>query len=237
MQIKNLVKKNSVTLIDGKREVIKVIGTPFGPLSERWCRHEAGCLSKLAELGFEGAPKLIGSSGHRFTMEKIEGSSLNGRNVVDERLFRRVLDVVHQLHTLGFAHGNLRGSNILITDRKEPVLIDFETCCQKRNPLFFLVKFSDHVRLHLLSQYAVAQSDQERIRTLFPRHVTLAMYVITPINRLARALRSIKKGLRKARRISAEQRDASSARPARTVGARVPRQAPSASEKARLKRR
>jgi serine/threonine-protein kinase RIO1 len=197
-------------MVDGKKEVIKVVGTPFGLLTRIWCRHEAECLLKLAELGFEGAPKLISSTGNSFIMEKIEGKSLNGRQFrqfCDEQVFLRVLDVVRQLHAFGFAHGNLHPSNILITDRSEPVLIDFETCLQRPNPLFFLFKFSDLVRLHLLWQLRFGPSQKVRMRTLFPRYVTLAMFIITPVNKFFRVLKSNKRRWRRSRKVSAKSFD------------------------------
>ena len=210
MRPKNLLKNNSITMVDGKKEVIKVVGTPFGLLTRIWCRHEAECLLKLAELGFESAPKLISSTGNSFIMEKIEGKSLNGRQFrqfCDEQVFLRVLDVVRQLHAFGFAHGNLHPSNILITDRSEPVLIDFETCLQRPNPLFFLFKFSDLVRLHLLWQLRFGPSHKDRMRTLFPRYVTLAMFIITPVNKFFRVLKSNKRRWRRSRKVSAKSFD------------------------------
>jgi RIO-like serine/threonine protein kinase len=210
MRPKDLLKKNSITVVDGKKEVIKVVKTPFGLLTRICCRHEADCLLKLAELGFESAPKLISSSSNSFTMEKIEGTSLKCRQFVDAQLFLRVLDVVRQLHAFGFAHGHLRPDNIIITDRSEPVLIDFETCCQRHNPLYFFLTFRDHVMLHLLWQSRVVQSNQDRMRTIFPRYVTLAMFFITPLNRFVGVLKSIKRRLRRSRKVSAEQRDSSS---------------------------
>jgi serine/threonine protein kinase len=208
VQLKNLLKKNSVTVVDGRKEVIKVIGTPFGPLTRLWCRHEAGCLSKLAHLGFANAPKLISSTDTSFTMERIEGKSLDGREPIEERLFLRVMDMVRELHDLGFAHGNLRPNNILIRDGSEPVLIDFETCCEKPNPLFFLARFSDQVRLHLLWKSRVVQANPEIVGTRFPGIVSLAMFVITPISRLSAILKSAKKRVRKSLKGSAAQEDA-----------------------------
>jgi serine/threonine protein kinase len=213
MRLKNLLKNNSITVVDGKKEVIKVVRTPFGLLTRTWCRHEAECLLKLADLGFESAPKLISSTGNSLTMKKIEGKSLNGhqfRQFCDEQIFLRVLDVVRQLHAFGFAHGNLHPSNILITDRSKPVLIDFETCLQRPNPLFFLFKFSDLVRLHLLWQLRFGPSHKDRMRTLFPGYVTLAMFIITPVHRFVRVLKSNKRRWRRSRKVSANQRDSSS---------------------------
>ena len=201
MQLKNLLKKNSVTLIDGKKEVIKVVETPFRSLTRIWCTHEAECLLKLAELGFANAPKLICSTVDSFTMEKIDGTSLDSREFIDEQLFLRLMDVVRELHGLGFAHGNLRPNNILIKDGSDPVLIDFETCCQKHNPLFFLAKFSDHVRLHLLWQSRVVQSNPELVSTKFPGYVSRAMDVITPISRFIGVLKFAKKWLRRSLRV------------------------------------
>lgn len=210
MQLKKLLKKNFITVVDGKQEVIKILETPFGPLTRMWCRHEAECLLKLAKLGFANAPKLIRTTANSLTMEKIEGTSLRGRECIDEQLFLRVMDVVREFHSLGFAHGNLRPGNILIKEGGEPVLIDFETCCQIHNPLFYLARFGDYVRLHLLWKSRVVQSNPERVRTKFPRHLSLAMFIITPVSRLYDAVMSAKKRLRKALKVSAEKRDAPS---------------------------
>jgi len=188
-------------MIDDDKEVLKVVGTPFGPLTRIWCRHEAECLSTLADLGFTHAPGLIDSSARSFTMEMIDGPSLRGEQPVEEQLFLRVLDVVHQLHALGFAHGNLRPNNILITDSGEPFLIDFETCCKKHNPLFFLAKFSDHVRLYSLWKSRVVKTDRGRARTKFPKFVTVVMFFLTPLNRIAGDFKSIKKRLRAPRNV------------------------------------
>ena len=203
MQIKKLLKKNSVAVVDGKMEVIKVVKTPFKLLTRIWCGHEAEILSKCARLGFANAPKLICSSSNSITMEKIEGISLDGRDSIDERLFLRLMDVVREFHGFGFAHGNLRPNNILIKDGSEPVLIDFETCCQIHNPLFFLARFSDHVRLHLLWQSHVVQSNPELVRTKFPGYLPPAMFVITPVNRFFDVLKSAKKRLRRFLKVSA----------------------------------
>ncbi|MBL0166625.1 MAG: hypothetical protein IPP85_05465 [Propionivibrio sp.] len=210
MQIKNLLKKNHITVDDGKKEVIKVVGTPFRSLTKIWCRHEAECLLQLSELGFTNAPKLISSSVNSFVMEKVEGPSLRGRKPVDEQIFLRLMDVIRKLHDLGFAHGNLRPNNIYIKEGNEPVLIDFETCCRIHNPLFLLARFSDHVRLHWLWQSRVVQSNPELVRAKFPRYVLLAMFVITPISRFGSIVESAKKSLKRSLKASAEPREAPS---------------------------
>lgn len=210
MQIKNLLKKNSITVDDGKQEVIKVVGTPFRSLTKIWCRHEAECLLKLAELGFSNAPKLISSTINSFTMEKIQGTSLRGRKPIDEKLFNRLMDVIRELHDFGFAHGNLRPNNIFIKADSEPVLIDFETCCRIHNRLFLLARFSDQVRLHWLWQSRVVQSNPELVRAKFPRYVSLAMLVITPISRFGGVVKTAKKWLKRSLKATAEQRDAPS---------------------------
>jgi serine/threonine protein kinase len=163
----------------------------------------------LTQLGFANAPKLISLTGNSFTMEMIEGTSLRGREPVDEQLFLRVLGVVRQLHTLGFAHGNLRPNNILITEKGEPFLIDFETCCLRSNLLFHLAKFTDYVRLRSLWQSRVVKSDQGRMKTTFPRHVTVVMFFLTPLNKVVGAFKSLKKRLRRSRKVSSVHRDAS----------------------------
>src|SRR4030095_15398093 len=131
MQIKKLLKRNHTTVDDRKKEVVKVVVTPFRWLTRLCCRHEAQCLAKLAELGFSNAPKLISSTANSFTMEKVEGTYLRGCQPIDEQVFLRIMEVVRELHELGFAHGNLRSNNIIIRQDKEPILIDFATCCQR----------------------------------------------------------------------------------------------------------
>ena len=202
MQAKNLLKKNTITVIDGRQEVIKVVGTPFRSLTRIWCRHEAECLSQLEELGFSNAPKLISSTVDSFTMEKIEGTSLHGRTPIDEKLFIRLMDVIRELHDFGFAHGNLRPNNIIIRAGNEPALIDFESCCRIPNPLFLLARFSDQAWLHWLWKSRVVPSDPELVRAKFPRHVLLAMSVITPIGRLRVMAMDARKRLKKSRRVS-----------------------------------
>lgn len=206
MQIKKLLKMNAVTVVDGDKAILKVVGTPFDRLTRRWCRHEAQCLSNLAELDFEGVPKFIRASSNSITMEKIEGTSLNCLQSVDQPLFVHVLNVVRELHRLGFAHGNLRLNNIFISDARGPVLIDFETCCRRGNALFFFVKFSDDVRLYLLWQSRVDQVDRDLARKSFPAYVTLAMFIITPLNRFGHVVTSIKKRLRNSFKAASRQR-------------------------------
>jgi len=206
---KELLKKNIITIVDGKNEVIKVVETPFKSLTRIWCRHEAECLLKLAELGFTNAPKLICSTDNSFTMEKIKGISLlRGRKFINEQLFLRIMDVVCELHGFGFAHGNLRPNNILIKDGGKPVLIDFETRCQIHSPLFPIYKFSDQVRLYWLWQSHVVQSNPELVRTKFPGYLPPAMFVITPIFKLWDIMKSAKKSLKRSLKVSSGQRDA-----------------------------
>lgn len=207
MQLKALLKKNYVILMDDSMEVTKVVGTPFSLFAERCSRHEAKCLLSLAHRGFENAPRFVSLKGNSLTMERVTGRSLNGHHFIDEQACLRILEIVQQLHRLGFAHGNLRHSNIFITDSNEPMLIDFETCCQKPNLLFPLAKFSDQVRLHLLWHSAYVQPHRERISTMFPRHVTLVMYLITPISRSGAVLKSIKKSIKRRLRQSRRPSD------------------------------
>jgi hypothetical protein len=197
MQIKKLLKRNYTTVDHGKKEVVKVVVTPFRWLTRFLCRHEAGCLAKLAELGFRNAPRLITSTDNSFTMHKVEGKSLRGRHPIDEPLFLRVMEVVRELHDFGFAHGNLRPNNIFIQENKEPILIDFETCCQRHSPLFFLARFRDHLRLQWLWQSRVVRSNPGLVEAMFPRYVLWAMFVIAPITRFGGVVSSVRKRLKK----------------------------------------
>ena len=197
MQLKNYIKNNQVILVEDGTAVKKVIRTPFSLFAEACCRHEAGCLETLEHLGFGGAPRLISSESNSFTMERVSGRSLNEFRFIDEQLCLRILEMVQRLHCIGFAHGNLRDTNIFITDSNEPMLIDFETCCRQGSPFFMLAKFNDQVRQHLLwhSDFVVAHG--RRAGSVFPMHITVVMFFITPINRSVAALKSVKKSIKK----------------------------------------
>jgi hypothetical protein len=197
MRIKDLIIRNSVILAEESQEVVKLVWTPFPLFTRAWSRHEAACLAQLADLGYGAAPKLISASGNGFRMQKIDGRPLSGRPGIDGDTFRRLLDVVSRLHGLGFAHGNLRPRNILIADGGDVILIDFETCCRRGNPLYRLVRFTDWVRLHLLWRASVAPIIDGTPLGLFPRHVVLAMYIIAPLDRCARGMRALKRRARR----------------------------------------
>ena len=209
MQLKNHIKNNQVILLEDGIAIKKVIRTPFSLFAEACCRHEAGCLEALEQLGFGSAPRLITSEGSSFTMERVSGRSLNGFRLIDEQLCLRILEMVQRLHCLGFAHGNLRNSNIFITDSNEPMLIDFETCCRQGGLFFALAKFNDQVRQHLLWHSEFVVPHGRRVGKLFPMHITVIMLFVTPINRFAGTLESIKKSIKKrirlARKHSAER--------------------------------
>jgi RIO-like serine/threonine protein kinase len=206
VQLKDLLKKNFITVCDGKKEILKVVRSPFKSFAIICCRHEAACLLKFAELGFTNAPKLICSSDNSFTMEKIEGNSLRDSGIIDEQLFFRIMDVVRELHGFGFAHGNLRPNNILIVDGSKPVLIDFETCCQIHNPLFHILRIYDYVMLNLLWQTRVMHSNPELVKTKFPGYVSLAMFIIMPIGRFRGIFKFAKKSVRRYLKVSAGKR-------------------------------
>jgi hypothetical protein len=180
VQVKKLLKRNTVCVDDGARVVVKAVKTPFKSLTKAWCAHEAGCLRTLAELGFASAPKLISSTADSFTMEQIEGRSLTSADI-DEGIFLRLMDVVDLLHGLGFAHGNLRPNNVLLRGGTEPFLIDFETCCRRPNLFFLPMRFGDYVRLYLIWQSRVPEFDPKQVRARFPGFLPPIMWVIGPL--------------------------------------------------------
>jgi hypothetical protein len=200
MRLKDLIIRNSVIFSDDSQEVVKRVETPFLPFTRAWSRHEADCLSELAELGYPAAPKLISVSGNGFSMRKIDGQPLSSGSKIDDHTFMRLLDVVSQLHGHGFAHANLCPRNILITPDGAVMLIDFETCCRRGNPLFRLARFSDWVRLHLLWHSSVAPVMQGAPLGFFPKRVVWAMHIIAPVDRCARGIQGIKRRARRALR-------------------------------------
>ncbi|MCU0965709.1 MAG: hypothetical protein MUF08_11815 [Burkholderiaceae bacterium] len=206
MQVKTLLKHNTVCVDDEAGVVVKTVRTPFKSLTQAWCAHEAGCLQALAELGFANAPRLISSTCDSFTMEQIEGRSLASATI-DEDVFLRLMDVIDQFHGLGFAHGNLRPNNILLRGGTEPFLIDFETCCRRPNWFFLPTRLGDQVRLYLIWQSRVPQSDPKRVRARFPGFLPPIMWVIGPLSRFSEAVASAKRRLKRSLRSSVEQRD------------------------------
>lgn len=196
MQVKTLLKRNTVCVDDNAGVVVKTVKTPIQALTRAWCAHEAGCLATLEELGFVSAPRLISATLDSFTMEKIEGSSLGSRSI-GEGVFLRLMDVIDQLHGLGFAHGNLRPNNILLRGGCEPMLIDFETCCRRSSPLFLPTRFGDHVRLYLIWQSRVPHSDPKRVKARFPGFLHPIMWVIGPISRFSNAVAAAKRKLKR----------------------------------------
>ena len=206
MQVKTLLKRNTVRVDDGARVVVKAVKTPFKSLTQAWCAHEAGCLQALAELGFANAPRLISSTFDSFTMEQIEGRSLASATI-DEDVFLRLMDVIDQLHGLGFAHGNLRPNNILLRGGTEPFLIDFETCCRRPNWFFLPTRLGDHIRLYLIWQSHVRQPDPKRLRARFPGFLPPIMWVIGPLSRFSEAVAAAKRRLKRSLRSSVEQPD------------------------------
>jgi hypothetical protein len=197
MRLKDLIIRNSVIVIDESQEVVKRVQTPFPLFSRAWSRHEAVCLSELAQLGYAAAPKLVSVSGNGFSMQKIDGLPLGKGTEIDGHTFMRLLDVVSQLHGLGFAHGNLCPRNILVAPGGAVVLIDFETCCRRGNPLFRLARFSDWVRLSLLLHSSVALGMDGTLLGYFPKNVVWAMHIIAPVDRCARRIQAIKRQARR----------------------------------------
>jgi tRNA A-37 threonylcarbamoyl transferase component Bud32 len=90
----------------------------------------------LARLqGIEGIARLIGRAGpEAFLMERLDATRLpRRRDTHPSALFwRRLLDLMGQVHAQGIGHGDLRRKNILIGPEDKPYLIDFATAVHRK---------------------------------------------------------------------------------------------------------
>lgn len=92
------------------------------------CR-EGKALQALEALG--GVPRWGGFLGpDAFIMERLSAARLPHRNEsrrLEPVFFDRLSVLVGKMHTLGWAHGDLRRKNILVDKEQKPYLIDFAT--------------------------------------------------------------------------------------------------------------
>ncbi len=112
----------------GQRWVVKA---PEGWGPGRWIRrwmlyNEYKAYAALGHM--DGVPKCYGFiNGSYLILEYIDGTSIRTANINDPADFYDALfKCVQRLHRKGVAHGDLkRKDNILIVDKRHPILIDF----------------------------------------------------------------------------------------------------------------
>ena len=96
--------------------------------ARRTLRREARALASLE--GLEGAPRLAGLVGtDAMLLERLDATRLPRRKVSVPSLefFDRLNALAEEMHRRGWAHGDLRRTNILIDEAERPYLIDFAT--------------------------------------------------------------------------------------------------------------
>lgn len=118
---------------DGQKQVLKDVRGR--PLLARliWCRRvmrrECAAYERLAKL--DGVPHVVRKLGRdAFIMSFVDGSPLPSRRTMDNlspHYFEKLKALVHRMHELGVAHGDLRRRNILLSSDGQPAIIDFET--------------------------------------------------------------------------------------------------------------
>lgn len=129
--------------VDGKaiRLVIKraAAGLLTGWFHRLMLRREARAYRLMAEVnGVPHSPGLL--DGTWLLLEFIEGESLKTarNNLGDaEAFYARLLQVLHDFHAAGVAHGDLkRKDNVLVTADEQPVVIDFGTAVSRSGAIW-----------------------------------------------------------------------------------------------------
>jgi len=127
-------------LRDGGRVAVKILRTDAGRTG---LDHEASML-KLANSANVG-PALLSFSQNFLITEYLEGSLLpewieglkgRGRKRRLEGVLAGLLEACHRLDQLGLDHGELSRApkHVIVTDKNEPRIVDFETASAKRRP-------------------------------------------------------------------------------------------------------
>lgn len=128
-----------LTAPDGVRFVMKDWATRPFLFRSTWCRLAASREIKVYQKlrGMKGVPQLICTLGsHGFVMEWLDARTLpitKMRDLLGLDFFDRLTEIVHEMHSRGVAHGDLRRRNILRGLDGLPKLIDFETAVHANN--------------------------------------------------------------------------------------------------------
>ena len=91
-------------------------------------RHEHRVYQQLS--GFEGAPECYGLIDNKYlALEYVKGQPIRQKRPAnDERFFKKLFELVEQMHRLGVAHMDLKKKdNLLVGTDDRPYIIDFGT--------------------------------------------------------------------------------------------------------------
>jgi hypothetical protein len=146
-----------------------VFGVPMRWLGRLMARHEIKLLTELADL--KGIPALAGpvSVGgmqlpNAVARHYIEGHPLGNRELVNDAFFPDLSGLLKTMHQRKVAYVDLhKRENILVNDRGEPCLIDFQISVAwprwlPAGPVFKILRRSDEY--HLIKHWARCRPDQ-----------------------------------------------------------------------------
>jgi len=179
-----------------------VFGVPMRWLGRRMARHEIRLLEGLADL--KGIPALAGPvslSGttlrHAVARHYIEGHPLGNREAVNESFFPGLSALLNAMHERKVAYVDLhKRENILVNEKGEPCLIDFQISVAwprwlPAGPLFTILSRSD--QYHLMKHWARCRPDQcgfeeAELRERMPWWIRVHRLVAVPVRQLRRRL-------------------------------------------------
>jgi hypothetical protein len=184
-------------------------GVPMRWLGRRMARHELALLQGLA--GLDGIPALAGPVSadgrtlrHGVARHYIDGHPLGNREAVNESFFPGLSALLNAMHQRKVAYIDLhKRENILVNDRGEPCLIDFQISVAwprwlPAGPLFTILRRSDEY--HLMKHWARCRPDQCRsvaadLRDRIPWWIRVHRLIAVPVRQLRRRL-LVKLGVR-----------------------------------------
>jgi hypothetical protein len=205
-------------LYEGPSGILRVVklhreepafGVPMSWLGRRLARHETHLLSTLADL--KGLPALAGpvSSGGRLlsnavARDFIDGHPLGNREAVDDSFYPSLRSLLRAMHERNIVYVDLhKRENILVNDRGEPCLIDFQISLAwprwlPAGPLFALMRRSDEY--HLMKHWSRSRPeqcgfDEVVLRSRIPWPIRAHRLIARPIRELRRRL-LVKLGVR-----------------------------------------
>jgi hypothetical protein len=175
---------------------------PLQWLGRRTARNERIILEQLA--GLDGIPALAGAvrAGgrileHAVAREYIPGHPLGNREAVPDSFFHELERLLRGMHERRTVYVDLhKRENIIVNDRGEPCLIDFQISLLwpswlPRGPLFRLLGRSDEY--HLMKHWARCRPDQcgmnsEEFRKRIPWWIRVHRLFARPVRELRRRL-------------------------------------------------
>jgi serine/threonine protein kinase len=96
-------------------------------------RHENRVYQNLSD--FTDSPKCYGMINNKYlVLEHINGHSIREQRPANEEIyFKKLFELIEQMHTLHVAHADLkRKDNLLVTDGDQPCIIDFGTAITQK---------------------------------------------------------------------------------------------------------